>query len=435
METPTPPQTTGSEREMVRPRDDRILAGVAAGLGNRFDINPWWFRAGFIVLAPFGGLGVLLYITGWLLMPDEGEDRSLAAQWIGRLDTSDAATVVGVVLIGVALVILAASLRLFSGQLVFAAVLFIVGIVLFRGDIGRRSSGDGGAEPGHTDEPAVESPQTHDADAVVTVVVDDDAIPEAVQQTVPAATPASPVESEPVVSDTDASVGTATEAAVTAPAPPPPRPRSFLGTLTMAFLLISLGGLALADIAGWLYPEAWHYVAVTVGVVGIGLLVGTLFGRARWLIVVGLVLTPLLLVTATAAAVFPSWSISGDFGDREFHPDTVSDLPVTYELAAGSLLVDLSGLDSNDLAETSRDLEISVGAGEVIVLLPRDMVGTVEARVGIGRIAANDRERAGIAPRETIRFPDSAGDADGGLQLSVSVGVGNTEIYDFEGRN
>ena len=409
---------------MVRPRDDRILAGVAAGLGNRFDINPWWFRVGFIVLAPFGGLGVLLYITGWLLMPDEGEDRSLAAQWIGRLDTSDTATVVGVVLIGVALVILAASLRLFSGQLVFAAVLFIVGIVLFRGDIGRRPSGDGGAGPGHTDEPAVESPQT-----------DDDAIPEAAQQTVPAATVASSVESEPVVPNTDASVGAATEAVVTAPAPPPPRPSSLLGTLTMAFLLISLGGLALADIAGWLYPEAWHYVAVTVGVVGIGLLVGTLFGRARWLIVVGLVLTPLLLVTATAAAVFPSWSIGGDFGDREFHPDAVSDLPVTYELAAGSLLVDLSGLDIDDFVETSRELEISVGAGEVIVRLPRDMVGTVEARVGIGRIATNGREKAGIAPRETIRFPDSTGNADGGLQLSVSVGAGNIEIYEPEGNN
>ena len=419
---------------MVRPRDDRILAGVAAGLGNRFDINPWWFRAGFIVLATFGGLGVLLYIIGWLLMPDEGDVQSLAARWIGRLDTSDTATVVGVVLVGVALVILAANLRLFSGQLVFAAVLFIVGILLFRGDIGRRSSGDGGAEPDHTVEPADESSQTADADTVVTVV-DDGEIAEAVQQTVPAVAAASPVETEASMLDTDASVGVATEAVVTAPAPPPPRPRSFLGTLTMAFLLISLGGLALADIAGWLYPEAWHYVAVTVGVVGIGLLVGTLFGRARWLIVVGLVLTPLLLVTATAAAVFPSWSIGGDVGDREFHPVAVSDLPVSYELAAGSLLVDLSGLDSNDFVETSRDLEISVGAGEVIVVLPRDMVGTVEARVGIGRIATNDGERAGIAPRETIRFPDSTGNADGGLQLSVSVGVGNIEIDDLEGRN
>jgi hypothetical protein len=203
----------------------------------------------------------------------------------------------------------------------------------------------------------------------------------------------------------------------------------------MAFLLISVGGLALADLAGWLYPEAWHYVAVTVGVVGIGLLVGTLFGRARWLIVVGLVLTPLLLVTATAAAVFPSWSIGGDVGDREFHPVAVSDLPVSYELAAGSLLVDLSGLDSDDFVETSRELEISVGAGEVIVRLPRDMIGTVEARVGIGRIATNDRERAGIAPRETIRFPDSTGNADGGLQLSVSVGAGNIEIYEPGGSN
>jgi hypothetical protein len=152
------------------------------------------------------------------------------------------------------------------------------------------------------------------------------------------------------------------------------------------------------------------------------------------LIVVGLLLMPFLLVTATAAAVLPSWSFGSEFGDRVFHPVAVVELPPSYELAAGSMLVDLTDLDLTDLDGTSRPLEVAVGAGDVIVRLPDAMVGTVEARAGVGRIAANGRERVGIGPEETIQFPDVSGNASGGLQLTVRVGAGNIEIY-YEGSN
>jgi phage shock protein PspC (stress-responsive transcriptional regulator) len=394
-----------------------MLAGVAAGLGERFDVDPWWFRGGFIALTLFGGLGAVLYIIGWLLMPDEGESRSIAARWMGRLDSSDGATVAGAVLIGVAVIILAGSLHFFSGQLIFAAVLFVVGVLLFRGDLRPRSTakgearvdGDRGEDGGEERVAAVDGlddgvePESNDERS-------EDEISEISLPTAPTATSANPV-----------------------PAPTP-RPRSILGALTMASLLIALGGLALADVAGWLYPDAWHYLATALGVVGIGLLVGTLFGRARWLIVVGLLLMPFLLVTATAAAVLPSWSFGGEFGDRAFHPVAVVELPPSYELAAGSMLVDLTDLDLTDLDGTSRPLEVAVGAGDVIVRLPDAMVGTVEARAGVGRIAANGRERVGIGPEETIQFPDVSGNASGGLQLTVRVGAGNIEIY-YEGSN
>lgn len=51
-------------------KSDRKIAGVCGGLGEFLDIDPVFFRAIFIVLALIGGLGILLYIALWLVMPE-----------------------------------------------------------------------------------------------------------------------------------------------------------------------------------------------------------------------------------------------------------------------------------------------------------------------------------------------------------------------------
>jgi phage shock protein PspC (stress-responsive transcriptional regulator) len=48
-----------------------VLAGVAAGFGRYLDIDPVLARLGFVLLAFVNGLGVLVYLAGWLLMPCE----------------------------------------------------------------------------------------------------------------------------------------------------------------------------------------------------------------------------------------------------------------------------------------------------------------------------------------------------------------------------
>ena len=55
------------------------MGGVAAGLGEYFDLNPAIYRIAFIALAVAGGTGILLYIAAWLVMPDEGQEDSIAA--------------------------------------------------------------------------------------------------------------------------------------------------------------------------------------------------------------------------------------------------------------------------------------------------------------------------------------------------------------------
>ena len=66
------PEQEGTRREGVRLRlsgTDRKIAGVCGGLGEYFELDPVLFRAAFVVLAFAGGLGILLYLALWLVVP------------------------------------------------------------------------------------------------------------------------------------------------------------------------------------------------------------------------------------------------------------------------------------------------------------------------------------------------------------------------------
>ncbi len=57
---------------LVRPRDERVIAGVCAGLGRRFGIAPWPARLLFILLLMIlPGSQILVYPILWILMPSE----------------------------------------------------------------------------------------------------------------------------------------------------------------------------------------------------------------------------------------------------------------------------------------------------------------------------------------------------------------------------
>ena len=52
-----------------RREDGRWLAGVAAGLGDRWEVSPGLIRAGFVLTALVGGIGVFAYLAFWLILP------------------------------------------------------------------------------------------------------------------------------------------------------------------------------------------------------------------------------------------------------------------------------------------------------------------------------------------------------------------------------
>jgi phage shock protein PspC (stress-responsive transcriptional regulator) len=61
-----------------------MLAGVAAGLAEYFDVDPTLVRVGFVALSLLGGIAVPLYLAGWLLIPDEGAEFSVAEELLAR---------------------------------------------------------------------------------------------------------------------------------------------------------------------------------------------------------------------------------------------------------------------------------------------------------------------------------------------------------------
>jgi phage shock protein PspC (stress-responsive transcriptional regulator) len=61
-----------------------MLGGVAVGVADYFDVDPTLVRIGFVALAFLGGLAVPLYLAGWLLIPDEDSDISVAEELVAR---------------------------------------------------------------------------------------------------------------------------------------------------------------------------------------------------------------------------------------------------------------------------------------------------------------------------------------------------------------
>ena len=68
-----------------RPGAGRVLAGVAGAIADRFGLEVTTVRLAFAVLAICGGAGVPLYLAGWLLIPAEGTDTSIAQGVTGML--------------------------------------------------------------------------------------------------------------------------------------------------------------------------------------------------------------------------------------------------------------------------------------------------------------------------------------------------------------
>jgi phage shock protein C len=81
---PTQPSGRADEQRLHRVGRGRMLAGVAAGVADYLDVDPTIVRIGFVALAFVGGLAVPLYLAGWLLIPDEDSDVSVAEELIVR---------------------------------------------------------------------------------------------------------------------------------------------------------------------------------------------------------------------------------------------------------------------------------------------------------------------------------------------------------------
>jgi phage shock protein PspC (stress-responsive transcriptional regulator) len=96
-----PPPAAEAPRRLLRSRDDRWIGGVAAGVANYLRIDPLIVRVMAVALVFAGGAGLLLYLAGLLLMPNEdGATGPQTAPGVGP-----AATIAGAVFLVIALVV------------------------------------------------------------------------------------------------------------------------------------------------------------------------------------------------------------------------------------------------------------------------------------------------------------------------------------------
>ncbi|MEX2424466.1 MAG: LiaF domain-containing protein [Acidimicrobiia bacterium] len=350
---------SGGDRPLRRSSSDRVFAGVAGGIAARLDIPAWVVRVAFVVLVFGGGLGVALYIAGWLLIASDTDPEPIARSFLGKVQ--DGTGWMGVVLVGIGVLIAASSVDFIRGDLAVAVFLGVIGVMLYRGELG------GGSET---------TPGPEDASSVTTT---------AVRHTVPAGIVEQPSGPTPPVPP--ATPPTPTEP----PKPPKPqRPPSILGRLTVAVALIVTGVMAFFDYTiARFEPTPRHYIGLALGLVGIALVVGSVRGRARGLIFVGMILAPWLILSPLA-----EFDLNSGIGERQIRLTEVSEIPPSYEMAIGELVIDLRQVD---FAGQTVELDASLGIGSLRVLVPEGVGVEVETEVGIGETTVFGSSRAGFA--------------------------------------
>lgn len=58
-------------KRLTRPKNNKVIAGVCAGIANYFNIDPVLVRIIWLVLLLFLGIGLFLYLILWVVMPEK----------------------------------------------------------------------------------------------------------------------------------------------------------------------------------------------------------------------------------------------------------------------------------------------------------------------------------------------------------------------------
>jgi phage shock protein PspC (stress-responsive transcriptional regulator) len=363
---------------LARSTQRKVVAGVAGGLGEYTGVDPVLFRVLFAVLTLFGGSGILLYAVCWLFLPADNQPVSPAESLIGRGSSGsnrarDAAVAVGLIAAGL---VLAGVLTLGDSR-DLALVLVLVGgaFFLIRNLQERRGGG-----------------------------------------------PPQPVAPEPPPVPYQA-FDTGTTATVTAPPPAKvkqKREHSMLGVLTISMLLLVLGVTAALDAGNAVHPAPDDYLALALGVLGLGLVVGGWFGRARWLTWLGIPVLAVLIVVGTSGV-----SLEGGTGDRTYAPLRAADIAPEYRVGVGTLQLDLSGVN---FAEQLVRTKVSAGIGSVEVILPPGADVSIDGRAGIGAVDLLDRTQNGTSVHNTVVDYGPSGDGSLDLTLDLDVNIGDVVV-------
>lgn len=191
-------------------------------------------------------------------------------------------------------------------------------------------------------------------------------------------------------------------------------------TILIGIALLAIGVIWLLDVSG-AYSVSWFTVAA-VALVGIGLalMIGAFSGEHGGLIAIGVILTVLLTFAAWTDTRF-----EGGIGERVYSPTGTEDLNESYRLALGTLELDLTRIDFPP-GETRVD--VRVGAGEALIVVPADIAVAVDWRVMGGDVTlfGNEVQSGGLL--DDRRESEGYQEAERQLLLDVIVTAGSIEV-------
>ena len=152
-------------------------------------------------------------------------------------------------------------------------------------------------------------------------------------------------------------------------------------------------------------------MAILVIAIG-GLLAAAAFRNgARWLILPALAIAGGVGIVAAADI-----NLDGGHGKREYTPTSLAELQSGYDLGTGSLEVDLRRVD---FTGGERKLQLEVGFGEAVLVVPRDVCVVADADVGVGYLRMLDWDDGGF----NVDW-DQSGAARPATRLIVDAHVG-----------
>lgn len=449
-----------------RSTSDAKLAGLCGGLARHWGVDPVLVRVGWAVLALSGGLGIVLYAAGWLLLPADGRDTAPVDDLFGASVRAWPRE------LWVAIVVVAcvAGFAVFGWLAPFGiGPALVIALVWYFGFYRPRVAANAAATPPAPAPPAPiapiapfrypgpPTPFTEAAESWQRRVAEYQAQP----PTAPPVPPWTAPPGAPVPSPAPATVS------AVAPVPGPPSPpvpadpdvlerAAFLATpdpaglyvepertgstvlvtarsrpaarrlrwATLLALGLAMAGLGIADRLGVdIAPVV--YAAAALLVVGVALVLATWLGRAGGLLPVGTLLAAGVLGLSAASTGLPGPPDLGLPVSTVAYA-TPAEFPAGGDRRdIGTLTVDLRGLTLTEDAT----YQAGVDVGNVVVLVPPDRPVRVNYRLDVGSVVVFGRP-AGNGPELSGGVSDSGGAPPGRptLTLDLRVGAGSVEV-------
>ncbi len=451
-----------------RSATDTKLTGLCGGVARHWGVDPLLVRVGCVLLALSGGIGLVLYLAGWLLIPVEGKTKAQIDDLIGGQARSWPREA-WIAIVAVSCVIAFTVLSPLTPFSFWPAV--ILALVWYFGYYKNRASGPGPSQvippveaqqppparffeyPGpatpfteaadawrerveqaqrqHVSDPgppvgqpATPAAASRDYRATVPLVEEDLHEPLGPAATLPLAQPlgAESVAYNAFLATPDP-VGLYTEpvdgTVSTALAPTRPGVRTSakrLRLISLVALGLTLSGLGFADTHGVHIPLAAYFASALL-VLGLTLVAATWFGRARGI----LGLAMLVLITTLGTSLSGPVVQHQGWGAEEVVHTTAAQLAVGDAKDGGRLTVDLTQLDAT--ADVSYTAKMDVGSLQVEA--PTSMNVVVNSQVDVGGVViSGQKAEYGTELSSTVPIaPIDPKKRTLTLNLSVDAGV------------